>query len=415
MRILLINPPFYRFVGLEQDYIPLSLMAVGSAMADKGNLVFLKNLEIGSDLHYEGYSGRSENYDKYLHALYNHNPIWDELDKAIEETNPSLIGINVLSVKYRSAIKMIKSTWGRNIRIVVGGHHVMNDPWWPPGVEVFKGEYESYGKRMTFLDELPFPNYDILMDEYSPDGYSHITTSRGCPYSCRFCASCLMWNRKVTYKSADRIIGEMRYIYNRYKTNCFTIWDEVFTLNKYRLFEFCDKYNLPAHWRCDTRADLITEEKIIRMKNSGMLQISIGVESGDNDILDKINKKETTEDYIKAADILNKHNIQWKAYCIIGFPYDTEETIFKTIEFIKSLNPSRITISFFTPYQGTEMYEESKGTKLIGEGYETAAYSHQSPYNYFCPNIPKKRYFEIRNAITKDIDNYNSSTLKVWK
>ena len=85
MRILLINPPFYRFVGLEQDYIPLSLMAVGSAMADKGNLVFLKNLEIGSDLHYEGYSGRSENYDKYLHALYNHNPIWDELDKTIEE------------------------------------------------------------------------------------------------------------------------------------------------------------------------------------------------------------------------------------------------------------------------------------------------------------------------------------------
>jgi radical SAM superfamily enzyme YgiQ (UPF0313 family) len=99
---------------------------------------------------------------------------------------------------------------------------------------------------------------------------------------------------------------------------------------------------------------------------------------------------------------------------IIGFPKDTEETILKSIEFVKSLKPFRITLSFFTPYKGTDLYEETKALGLITDNYDMSLFSHQSPHNYFCPLIPKVRYFELRNLITKDIDEYNKEALKLW-
>ena len=224
-----------------------------------------------------------------------------------------------------------------------------------------------------------------------------------------------MWDRKVTYKSVDRIISEMRYVNNRFKSDYFTFWDETFTVNKRRITEFCSKYDVPAKWRCDTRADTITEEMVRMMKSAGCGQMSLGLESGDNETLKHIKKGETTDDFVRAAEILNKQEIEWKAYMIIGFPTDTEESIMKSIEFIKSLKPFRITLSFFTPYPGTDLFDEVKSLGLINESYDMSLFSHQSPHNYFCPKIPKEKYLVLRDVITKDIDNYNKEGLKTWK
>lgn len=100
---------------------------------------------------------------------------------------------------------------------------------------------------------------------------------------------------------------------------------------------------------------------------------------------------------------------------IIGFPKDTEETILRSVEFVKSLRPFRITLSFFTPYKGTELYDETKALGLITDNYDMSMFSHQSPHNYFCPNITKERYFELRNQVSRDIDNYNKKALESWK
>ena len=100
MKILLINPPFYRFVGLEQDFIPLSLLAVGSKMREEGHEVYLKNMEIG-DLGYAGYFDRFENYDLYIKSLNDEtNHVWLELCSLSEEIKPDKIGRNVLNGKY---------------------------------------------------------------------------------------------------------------------------------------------------------------------------------------------------------------------------------------------------------------------------------------------------------------------------
>jgi len=413
--ILLINPPFYRFIGLEQDYVPLSLMAVGSKMAADGEEVFIKNLEIGSG-HYVGYSGRVNLYDIFIESLTNpDHEIWQELRETIKELRPDKIGINVLNVKYKSALKVIAIAREFGIPSIVGGNHPTLEPGsYPDGIEIFCGEYESGGGRIFNLDETPFPNFDILLDKYSTNGYSHILSARGCPFRCAFCASKVMWKRRVTYKSVDRILNEMYYIYERFGSDYFTFWDETFTVNKKRITEFCTNYKLPAMWRCDTRADAITDDMVKMMKSSGCGQMSLGLESGDDEILEYINKGENTEDFLRAADILNENGILWKAYMIIGFPKDTEETILKSIDFVKSLKPFRITLSFFTPYKGTDLYEETKALGLITDTYDMSLFSHQSPHNYFCPLISREKYFELRDAISKDIDDYNQVALKSW-
>ena len=414
--ILLINPPFYRFLGLEQDYVPLSLMAVGSKMSADGEDVLIKNMEVGGN-HYAGYSERSDHYDLYTKSLVDDkNIIWQELRKLLSDLHPDKVGINVLNVKYKSAIKIIDICREFDIPVIVGGNHPTLDPdAYPLDVEVFCGEYESSGGRLNHLDDTPLPDYDLLLDKYSPNGYGHILSSRGCPFKCSFCASKMMWGHKVTYKSIDRIIIEMSNVYERFHTDYFTFWDETFTANNKRLTEFCLKYDIPALWRCDTRADSITDDMISMMRAAGCGQMSIGLESGDNEILRSVNKGETTEDFKRAAEILNRHAIQWKAYMIIGFPGDTEETILSSIEFVKSLQPFRITLSFFTPYQGTDLYDETKALGLINDNYDMSMFSHQSPHNYFCPKISKERYFELRNLVSKDIDNYNKKALESWK
>ncbi|MHA1966580.1 MAG: B12-binding domain-containing radical SAM protein, partial [Candidatus Hodarchaeales archaeon] len=244
---------------------------------------------------------------------------------------------------------------------------------------------------------------------------AHILSSRGCPFDCRFCASQLMWKRRVTYKSVDRILDEMHYVNNRFHPTYFTFWDEVFTLNKKRLREFCFNYDLPQHWRCDTRADSLTDDMASMMKNAGCGQMSIGVECGDDNILRYIGKNESINDFRRAANILNRHEIQWKAYMIIGFPGDTEKIIRDSLNFVKSLQPFRITLSFFTPYKGTELYHECKKLGLINSNYDEALYSHQSPHNHFCPNISKAGYTMLRQEITNEVDQYNQEALKIWK
>jgi len=416
VKVLLINPPFYRFMGLEQDYVPLSLLAVGSKLLEEGNTVYLRNMEVGESLVYEGYCGRVENYDKYIESLTEDNIVWKTLEKDIEDIKPDKIGISVLNVKHKSALKIISIADKCGIPVFVGGHHPTILPEsYPQNVKVFKGEFESGGCRVEILDELPFPRYDILLDEYSPNGYAHVITARGCPYGCRFCASLNVWGRKVTFKSAPRILREMEYIENTFHCDYFTIWDETFTLNPRRLKEFCSAYSLNSKWRCDTRADTIDEEMIKMMTGSGCGQMSIGIECADNTMLKRIGKHERVEDFKKAAEILNKYNVQWKAYCMLGFPGEKEVDLINTIDFAKSLKPFRITLSFFTPYVGTDLFGECEDLGLIDKDFDFAMHAHQSPHNYFCPDIPRERYFDIRARLSGEVDEYNRTALKTWK
>lgn len=411
MKILLVNPPFHRFLGLEQDYVPLSLLAVGSKLREDGHIVHVKNFELGQSLHYSGYIERVNSYNRFLEAISDpENLVWKEFINVVDEIKPDKVGLTVMNVKYKSAQRLLEILRDQDIPAMVGGAHPTLNPAAYPGVEVFTREFENFPSRVKDLDSLPYSNFDILLDTYSPDGYGHLMSARGCPFHCRFCGTKAMWKNRVTYKSVGRILSEMRRIYDRFGTKCFTFWDETFTFNKKRIMEFCSQYSVPAQWRCDTRADAIDLELVQAMHSAGCVQMSIGVESGVDRVLKYIGKSETTKDYLKAAEILNSVGIEWKAYCIVGFPEETSEEILETLEFTRRLRPARITLSIFTPYQGTSLYDEC--VDLIGDN---SLLSHQSPYNFFSKTMDKRTFRDLIKYVSEEIDIYNTEALKHWR
>jgi len=154
--------------------------------------------------------------------------------------------------------------------------------------------------------------------------------------------------------------------------------------------------------------NLVDPETIGLMKKAGCRAIQLGIESGNNDILKKIRKNITIERAKSAARIIRKNNISLEAFFIVGFPQETEETIFDTIKAMRIFPSDDLIYSIFTPYPGTETFHYCKESGIINSDFDISLFNHQSPLNYFSINIPKENYFKILRQLEKEIDRINA-------
>ena len=431
MKVLLINPPFHRFFGSEQDYIPLGLTYLANTVED----CYVYNAEINTHLKYVGYKDRSNGQQIYIDGICSANAIWDEVERKIREYNPIIVGIYVPSVKLKSALRVAEITKkiNPNIKVVMGGPHPTIRPEEVldnKNVDaVLKGEGESIfptlvsdlsnganqyiyeqSELIKNINTIKFPARDKLLDHYSPNGYGHIISARGCPYGCTYCGSVCIWHRTIRFRNLDNIMEEIKEVRDKYGTTDFTFWDETFTVNKKRINEFCDKIKpLNVNWRCDTRIDVIDKKLLLKMIDSGLHHISIGVESGNQETLDFIKKGITVEQIKKAAKILNETGVYWKAYLMIGFPNETEQHILDTLNIIYEIKPKRACLSIFTPYPGTELFDYCIANNIITNDICWERYSHQSKLNYFTPKIERKRFQELVELVSTKLDEYNGN------
>ena len=138
------------------------------------------------------------------------------------------------------------------------------------------------------MDSLPFPDRESLyrLETYRPEDMSMIMTSRGCPYNCTFCSS--IWERRVRMRSIENIIQEIEYLVERFGTQKFYFKDDTFTVNRKWVDAFCDalmQRNLDIQWECLTRIELVDEDLIQRMRQAGMFNLKIGIETGSERLL----------------------------------------------------------------------------------------------------------------------------------
>ena len=162
-------------------------------------------------------------------------------------------------------------------------------------------------------------------------------------------------------------------------------------------------------YTCETVVQLAKDENVVKdMKRGGCTATFVGIESGNDEILKKIKKTQTTKECIQAMQNLRKHGIESHAFIMVGFPDETEETFKQTIDFIPKLNPDSVIFSIFTPYPGSDLYYQCKDAGIIGDDFDLALYNHQSPLNCFTKNISKDRFYELRKNAVKFVDNYNS-------
>ena len=223
------------------------------------------------------------------------------------------------------------------------------------------------------LDELPFPAFHLFpMEKYRilniTTNVATIITTRGCPMQCSFCSSAALHGHHLRRRSPENVCDEIEVRLNEQNIDTIAFMDDTFTLNKKFVRDFCaeiKRRNLKFWWGCTSRVDTLDEELLQLMKDSGCITIFIGVESADQQMLEKMNKNITVSKTESAFRLARKVGIRTIASCVIGMPEDTKESMKKTIDFVKSLNPNYALYSLATPYPGTRFYNETFKKNLI--------------------------------------------------
>lgn len=227
------------------------------------------------------------------------------------------------------------------------------------------------------LDSIPFPARHLLpMDRYQTihtgrKRFATLMTSRGCPGKCMFCFR--PFGRNLRYRSMDSVMAEVRELVERFRVEEISILDDAFTLDRERVVAFCDRMlsgGIRVAWRLGngTRVDLIDDELLRLMKRAGCYEVAFGIESGDDEVLRKIGKEITTAQVKKAFAAAKRAGMETIGFFMIGHPFDTVETMQKTIDFAIALDPTYAQFTMSTPLPGTALWTWVKrhGRSLIG-------------------------------------------------
>lgn len=333
----------------------------------------------------------------------------------VKSYNPDVVGISSMTPMINQALDIAKATKDvSNARTVIGGVH---PSLCPEGVisnenvdyvVMGEGEYSfldlcnalrngfqelgningivykkngniiNNGPRELIenLDSLPFPavhlfplgRYKQSIGETSK--FMTMISSRGCPYMCTYCVnSCnALFGKKYRTMSPERVIEEIKYYIETYKVKEIDFYDDNFTFNKERLLAICNliiKNNLKFGWKCSSRVETINEELLKKMEQAGCYLIAYGVESGDRQILDSVNRFTDIRKVEEVFRLTHSFGIKTLAYFMIGFPDETKETIKKTVDLAIKLDPTYVQFALITPYLHTQIFEEYEKNNLL--------------------------------------------------
>ncbi len=226
------------------------------------------------------------------------------------------------------------------------------------------------------LDRIPFMAYDLFpMERYTVgllDAMMHeprapgicLRTTRDCPFACAFCiiGSSIYrgYDRRWRAMSVERTLAEIEHVVKNYGVRRFFFWDEVFTMDRRRTLAFCDalaRRGLDIEWRCLTRIDLLTEELIEKMAGAGCKFIEFGIESGNWEARQEMNKKFSDEKAVRTVDLVRRAGIRVNCDLIVGMPWETRESLEETVSLAKRLGADNIHLTSAFPYPGTRFHE----------------------------------------------------------
>lgn len=441
MKVLLINPPYRRFLNLQTHIFPIGLGYIATILKNQGIDVLIYDMEINP------LGGRIDSfYDNFLESRFildrisnKEHSVYSELIEVLNYFNPDIVGITILTNKLYSAIETAKivKKFNKKIIICAGGVHpniVLEDfDNFMIFDHIFSGEGElifpkfvndkinkkklnrNYiEKNSVDIDLIDFPKRDFIYKKNSIDSgyYSGMLISRGCPYNCKYCNSSQIWrDKKVRFRKIRNIINELIYLKTEYNITHFNLCDDNLFLNKNFLFNLCDeiiKANLKLTWQGQCRLNLIDEETLSKLISAGCNDIMIGIESGSKSMQKKINKNIELNAIEKKIKIINKLNMNWGGYFIMGFPDETLEEMEQTYNLLKILNPGYGELNLFNLLPKTAYYQKlNKKIKI-----NWSAHSQENLNNYIFCGMEKKLYQDTILKYAKLFDEHNKSNSK---
>ena len=227
------------------------------------------------------------------------------------------------------------------------------------------------------LDSLPFPAYDLfpnLKESFRVNytwtnlqPFTHVLTSRGCPYQCTFCQPVLfsMFGKTVRRMSPKRVFELLSWLKDTYKIKEVFFQDDLLFHYSWKnwLFEWQDlikKNGLDIRWWGQSRVNSSTQEMLEKAHSAGCYMIMCGCESGSQKVLDYYNKQVKVKDIEKMFAMCKKIGLMTIAEIIFGAPIETTEDAEMTVQLIKRIQPDNVFTTILTAYPGTYLYDSLK-------------------------------------------------------
>jgi anaerobic magnesium-protoporphyrin IX monomethyl ester cyclase len=440
MDILLIDPPYTSLKGVPTDvgynvgltglaaYLRQGGIETGVLMGDL--LADLPAIDgwVASSL--EDYASQQAGY-RAITSNREH-PIWKKLREYVKALSPRAVGISYLT-PLKCSVDMVARAVKEvdpSIKVIVGGPHatfcpdetlasrdidfaVMGEGEIPllslmkllltpgsdlsqvPGLCYRSGNEVRKNARPPLidnLDELPFPARDLVMNcDYDLYRVHCLTTARGCPYACSFCADKGMWGGRVRRRSIESVIKELRLIKNAYKVDMVDFEDGTFTYDRKYVVALCEalmREKLDLRWGCMARYDNIDEDLLRIMKQSGCAGIFFGLESGSDSVLTNLmNKRTNAAQNISVSNMVYQSGIPSVTSVLIGLPDEREEDMQETLRVMKVVTTDILDVSSFVPLPGANLYNSmSVEEKTI----DWSRVGYKSFDNYFSRCVPRE-------------------------
>lgn len=416
MRLLLVDPPFYRFMGYYNRYFPYGLVSIATVLRRNGHEVRVLNADQDPKARDVDFSSLPDRYPTYLRGVAEPgHPLWAEFRSYLDRCRPDAVGFTCLTPKVASVIQaaQVVKAWREDCLVITGGPHATARPEELRAVApeldvVVVGEGEEVvGEIARSVDgrrSLPAPvlgpspplpaerlgavDRSVLEVDtaLSSEDMGLVMTSRGCPYACGYCFSETMWGRSVRRRSAGDVVGEMQVVADHWGTNQFTFKDDCFTLDREWVVGFCEKLlGLQTAWRwdCCTRIDLIDEELLKVMARSGCNSIKVGLECGSPRMLRLIGRGYDVGMMVDAGRMLRSSGIYWTGYFMIGLPGETEADIDATVSLLERVRPDFASLSTYEPLPGTRLFELSRRTGKVRDSMSRGAFFTTLPNRYY--------------------------------
>jgi len=229
----------------------------------------------------------------------------------------------------------------------------------------------SFPERRLF----PYKKYKIMS----------LVTSRGCPYKCIYCAATQFWGEHVRFRSISNVMDELKDIKELgFKKIRFE--DSTFTINHEHVRSICNvmkEEGLDFRWSCETRPDTINKNILVEMQKAGCVLLCIGVDSGNQKILDSAQRKVKVETIEKAFRTAHEVGIRTRAYVVFGLPGENADTVQETIKLLEKIKPDQIMLSLATIYPGTPLEQYSKSSFRLSESWVSQFGGHGIGANLF--------------------------------
>lgn len=331
----------------------------------------------------------------------------DALIRRILREKPDAVGITCLTAWYHETVALSRALVDERCRVIIGGVH----PTFLPVktllesqadfvicgeaehalLELLSSGFDHRGiagvyarhdpplpgrdvvmaRPVACLDDLPFPDWEQIRPASYPRAphgavvknfpVGVVTSSRGCPFECTFCASPGFSDRKIRFRSPENVVDEIEHLVRNYGVREIHFEDDNLTLSRAHVTGICEQIlarGLKISWACPNgiRADCVDEPMFSLMRKSGCYYVAFGIESANPGILKNIRKGESIATIRNAISIAEQVGIESQGFFIFGLPGETPATIEETIEFALESRLSRAQFLILDVLPGSELF-----------------------------------------------------------